>query len=54
MSQHVMDPAAKPHYGTEQKKKSRHLLYIIAFLGLLITTVFFGLYLFGQRFGVPV
>jgi len=41
-------------YGAREKRASARLLYILAILAALIITVFSGLYLFGQRFGVPV
>ena len=49
-----METSAKPHYGSEQKRKSTNLLYILGFLSVLIIVVFCALYFFGQRFGVPV
>jgi len=47
-------PPNTPHYGSEAKRKSANLLYILAMLVVLIGVVFLALYLFGQRFGVPV
>lgn len=47
-------PTNGNRYGSAEKRKSMNLLFILGILAVLIAVVFLALYLFGQRFGVPV